>query len=142
MQVGRNGRPEFFFSSYRPTRIAVSIRRARCESPGRFASPDANRSVDSRRPTRIALSIRVGRRESMQRGASFICENLKASRLDTFAELEALPGTKMISATRHSFYMLDSAFWLTRSARLSAGFFFCRLAVLDFRLTRLFGDSL
>jgi hypothetical protein len=31
--------------------------------------------------------------------------NLKASRLDTFAELEALPGTKMISATRRIFYM-------------------------------------
>ena len=54
----------------RPTSIALLIRVARRESLCRFASPDPNRSVDSRRPTRIALSIRGAWRESLCRFTS------------------------------------------------------------------------
>jgi hypothetical protein len=52
-KLRRSGPPDFnrLADSGRPTRIALSIRVARRESLCRFASPDANRSVDSRRPT-------------------------------------------------------------------------------------------
>jgi hypothetical protein len=44
-------KPESFVDPGRPIAIALPIRVARRESLCRFASPDANRSVDSRRPT-------------------------------------------------------------------------------------------
>ena len=134
-----------FADSSRPTRIALPFRvfrAGRNESGCRFGPAASNCCDDSGRLNRIALSFRAGRFESLCRfgpAVSYHCTGSGA----TFAS-ECRIGSPAIIALSLRVSRLDLLFrfWATRCARLSADSTFWRLAVLDFRLARLFGDKL
>ena len=123
----RAGRPELEKVSSMPTRTEK-----------RFVSffvSDSNRCNDSGRPTRIALSIRAGRPPNHS-----LTINVNGS-IDLNRSFDSRhSGPIRVGRIQVVRLELLFRFLATRCARLSADSTFWRLAVLDFRLARLFGD--